>query len=113
MRNGLRGAEKYIAGEIGNAELDRLNYHAEADAFAIDYAKSPEEISELQSLIDGIEEIRKLPFNQARALLLRAAYFAEGSMIYPRFNSLPWVNSLFESEFLCPNLLRENLSPDF
>ncbi len=112
LRNGLRGAEKYIAGEIGNAELDRLNYYAEADAFAIDYAKSPEEISELKSLIDGIEELRDLSFDQARALLLKAAYFAEGSMTYPRFDSLPWIDSLFESEFLCPDLLREYLSPN-
>lgn len=50
---------------------------------------------------------------EARALLLRAAYFAEGAMIYPRFDDLPWVDSLFTSEFLCPNLLREHLKPNF
>lgn len=112
LRKGLRGAERYIAGEIDNAELDRLDYYAEAEAFSIEYAKTPTEISELKSLIDRIEEVRAMPFDAARALLLDAAYFAEGSVIYPRFDSLPWVDRLFTSDFLCPNLLREFLKPD-
>jgi hypothetical protein len=113
LRNGLVGAEKWIAGEIDDTELDRLNYYAEADAFSIDYAKSPDEISELKSLISSIEEVRRMPFAQARDLLKRAAYFAEGSMIYPRFDSQPWVRSLFTSDFLCPDLLREHLHPNW
>ena len=93
--------------------VDHLNYYAEAEAFKIDYARTNDQINELKKLIDGIEPVRNLPFEEARALLLRAAYFAEGVMIYPRFDDLPWVDSLFTSEFLCPNLLREHLKPNF
>jgi hypothetical protein len=113
LTNGLRGAERWLAGEIDDTELDRLNWYAEAEAFAIDYAKSPGEIAELKSFINGIEEVRDMPFSQARALLKRAAYFAEGSMIYPRFDSRPWVGNLFTSDFLCPDLLREHLHPEW
>ncbi len=113
LRNGLIGAEKWLAGEIDNAKLDRLNYYAEAAAFSIDYAKTPAEISELETLINGITELRGMSFNEARSVLKKAAYFAEGSMMYPRFDSLPWVDSLFKSEFLCPDLLREFLKPHF
>lgn len=112
LRNGLRGAERWIAGEIDDDELNRLNYYAEADAFMIDYAKSAEEISVVKSLVDDIEELRELPFEKARKKVLEAAYFAEGSMIYPMFSSLPWVDSLFNSQFLCPDLLREYVKPD-
>ncbi|MGB3471287.1 MAG: hypothetical protein WBA51_10740 [Erythrobacter sp.] len=113
LRDGLRGAEKWLAGEIGYEALNRLNYYAEADAFMIDYAKSSEDLDELKALIDSVSEVRSLPFKDARALLLKAAYFAEGSMIYPMFNKLPYVDSLFTSEFLCPNLLRHHLKPSF
>lgn len=111
LRNGLRGAEKWITGEIDDAELDRLNYYAEADAFFIDYAKTPAQISDLKSLMNGIEEVRVMPFKKARELLLNAAYFAEGSMIYPTISPGPWNDSLFTSDFLCPDLLREFLKP--
>lgn len=113
LRNGLRGAEKWIGGGISTSELDSLNYHAEAEAFGIDYAESLDEITELKSMIESINEVRELPFEKARKLLLDAAYFAEGSMIYPRFNSLPWIERLFASDFLCPDLLRKHLKPNF
>lgn len=112
LREGLRGAERWIAGEIDDAELNRLNWHAEAEAFAIDYAKSREEISAVKALIAQIEELRELPFKEARKTLLDAAYFAEAAMIYPLFESLPWVGSLFTSRFLCADLLRTHLFPN-
>ena len=111
LRDGLRGAERYLAGDIGDDELDRLNYYAESEAFRIEYARSSEELADLEKLIRSIPEIHLLPFEEARALLLEAAYFAEGAMIYPRFDGLPWVDRLFESEFLCANLLRQNIKP--
>lgn len=111
LRNGLRGAEGWLASKISDAELNRLNYYAEADAFNIDYAESPEEISALKSLIEGISELRELPFETARKKLLDAAYFAEGSMIYPLFESLPWVDPLLTSQFLCADLLRAFVTP--
>lgn len=111
LREGLRGAENWLAGNISDAELNRLNYHAEADAFRIDYAESPEDIAALQSLIEEIEGLRDLPFETARKTLLDAAYFAEGAMIYPLFESLPWVSRLFTSQFLCADLLRTFVNP--
>lgn len=113
LRNGLKGAERWIAGEIDDDELNRLNYYAEADAFMIDYAESADDVSLIKSLVEGIEELRELPFERARKQLLEAAYFAEGSMIYPMISSVPWVDRLFNSQFLCANLLRENIKPDF
>ena len=113
LRNGLRGAERWIVGEITNEELYRLNWYAEAEAFAIDYAKTPEELAELRALIESINEIRNLPFEQARKTLLRAAYFAEMAMIYPTFRRLPWTKPLFTSDLLCADLLRECVFPHF
>lgn len=112
LRNGLVGAEKWLAGEIDDDALSRLDWHAEAVAFGLDYAKTPEDIAEIQTLIDGITEVRDLPFEQAHARLRDAAYFAEGAIIYPTIDRLPWVERLFTSEFLCPHLLREHLRPD-
>jgi hypothetical protein len=113
LRDGLKGAESWLANQIDTKQLDRLNYFAEAEVFKIEYAETIEQIDDLKRLIDGVELVRSLPFDEARARLLRAAYFAEGAMIYPRFDDLPWVDSLFTSEFLCPNLLREHLKPNF
>jgi hypothetical protein len=33
-------------------------------------------------------------------------------MIYPLVTALPWFDSMFTSEFLCPHLLREHIKPD-
>lgn len=112
LRNGLKGAEKWLAGEIGYRELNELNYFAEAEAFKIDYARSPEELDGIKILIESIAELRDLPFKLARKRLLKAAYFAEGSMIYPMLRPRPW-NSLLESEFLCADLLRDHIEPNF
>jgi len=113
LRNGLAGAEKWLDGTIGNQELDRLDWQAEAVAFGLDYAETPDELSEIKVLVDSIEQLRGLSFDEARSLLLDAAYFAQGSIIYPRVRPLPWHEALFTSRFLCPDLLRRHVRPDF
>ncbi len=113
LRNGLRGAEKWLAGKITDAKLYDLNWHAEAEAFAIDYAKTDEEIRKLKELISGIPELNDMPYSQARELIKKAAYFAEGTMIYSKFRKLPWINYLLSSPFLCPDILRTFLEPEF
>ncbi|MEP3889207.1 MAG: hypothetical protein ABJN69_02000 [Hellea sp.] len=113
LRNGIVGAEKWIKGEIDDDELNRLNWYAEAECFAIDYAKTSDEIEEIQMLINGIEQLQGLPFDDAKNLLKRAAYFAEISMLYPKINHAPFVKSLCTSQFLCPDLLRQFLEPNF
>ena len=113
LRNGLHGAENWIDGKIDDEELNRLNWYAEAECFAIDYAKSPEEMDQVRTLIEGISELSDMPFDEARKVLLKAAYFAEISMIYPWMCSLPWIESLFTSQFLCPDLLRGYILPNF
>lgn len=112
LRNGLKGAERWLAGEIGDDELHRLNWHAEAEAFLLDYGKGPEDSDRIKALIEGIDEVREMPFEQARSRLLSAAYFAEGAMIYPLVIPLPWWDRMLTSEFLCPQLLREHIKPD-
>ncbi len=113
LRKGILGAEKWIDGKIDDEELNRLNWFAEAECFAIDYAKTPEDFEEIQKLIDGIEELQDIGFEEAKELLKKAAYFAEISMVYPKINHAPFVKSLCTSQFLCPDLLREFIKPDF
>jgi hypothetical protein len=112
LRNGSRGAERWLAGEISDEELHRLNWYAEAEAFLLDYGNEPEDIDQIKALIDSIDEVRDLPFEKARSRLLDAAYFAEGAMIYPLIKPLPWWDRMFTSEFLCPQLLREHIKPE-
>lgn len=112
LRNGLRGAEKWIAGEIDDEELYRLNWYAEAECFALDYAKTQEDVEEIQTLINGIDGLKGMEFEDARQLLKKAAYFAEISMVYPKINHAPYVKSMCKSQFVCADLLREHISPD-
>lgn len=113
LRKGLQGAEKWLAGEISDDELYKLNWFAEGEAFVIDYAKTDEDIRELMTLFASIPELDGLPYPDAWQLMRKAAYFAEMSMIYSMFRRLPWIESLFSSQFLCPDLLREYIKPDF
>lgn len=113
LQDGLRAAESWMAGKIDDEELHRADWYAEAEAFGIDYAETPDELAELESLIAGIDELRALPLADARERLRAAAYFAEGAMIYPKLWNLPWSPELFTSPFLCPALLREYVRPTF
>jgi len=113
LRNGIRGAEAWIEGKIDDDELSKLDWYAEAECFMIDYAETQEELKEIESLIDGIEELQDMQFEEAKGILEEAAYFAQGSMIYPKINHAPYVKSLCASQFLCPDLLRDFVSPKF
>lgn len=112
LRNGLRGAEQWLEGKLTDEELNRLNWYAEADAFALDYAKTPKDFAEIQSMIDGIDELKGMSFEDAKDRLKRAAYFAQGAMIYSRMRN-PYWKRMFGSEFLCPDLLRQHMTPNF
>ncbi len=113
LRNGVLGTEHWLDGLVTDKHLWDLNWHAEAEAFGVEYAETPEEIAELRTLIDSIEELRAMPFEKARAVLLDAAYFAQGAMVYQSMKPFPFVKRLCASEFLCPNLLRQFLSTGF
>ncbi|MCD1622331.1 hypothetical protein [Citromicrobium bathyomarinum] len=113
IREGLRGAERWIAGEISDDELNRLNWHAEGEAFRLDYAKTPSDFAVIRALVADIPQLDGVPFADSHALLTAAAYFAEGSMVYPTIRPGPWIESLFASQFVCPDLLREYLTPRF
>ncbi|MBX7527927.1 hypothetical protein [Qipengyuania vesicularis] len=113
LREGLKGAERYINGEISTRELNDLDWYAEAAVFAIEYARTDEQIVQLKSLISGVDAVRELPFEEAKAVMLDAAYFAEGSIIFPRISGAPWVERLFTSQFLSADLLREFVHPVF
>lgn len=64
LRKGLEGAERWIAGEISDKQLYGLNRYAEAEAFALDYAKTPDEIAELNKMFLGVGELRGMSFVQ-------------------------------------------------
>lgn len=109
LRDGLRGAEKWIKGQITDQELNRLDWHAEAVCFAFDFAETNEDISQIKDLIDSIDELKGTSFSDAKDLLREAAYFADFAMIYPGLSSAPYDNKLCTSQFLCPDLLRDYL----
>jgi len=111
LRNGLLGAERWLEGKLTNAELSDLNWYAEAEAFAFEYAKSEKDFDKLRKLIASVPELNGIGFSDAKQLMEDAAYFAEGSMVYSRINELPWVPSLLTSKFLCADLLREYIEP--
>ncbi|MEO1731209.1 MAG: hypothetical protein AAFR64_10765, partial [Pseudomonadota bacterium] len=112
---GLLAAERWIAGEIDDEKLNELNWHAEAEAFVIDYAETPDEIAKLKTMIAGIRELDGLPFEEASERVKEAAYFAEVSMIFsgmrPRVRAHKRI--LLASDFLCADLLRAYIQPDF
>lgn len=112
LRNGLLGTEKWIKGEIDDKELYRLDWHSEAECFIIDYAETTVELKEIQKLIDSIDELKNLSFDDAKNILKKAAYFANTTMVYPGINHAPFVKSLCTSQFLCPDLLRKHVNPE-
>lgn len=113
LRNGLRGTEKWADGLITDEELYDLDWHAEADCFAFDYADTEEDIEEIRSLISKIDELKAMNFDDASALLKDAAYFAEGTLIYPKMKRRPYFKRMFTSQFLCPDLLRHFIEAPF
>ena len=115
LQEGLKGAEKWIAGEIDDDELNRLNWYAEGEAFTIDYAAEPYEIDEINGMISQIPQLDGMCFEEAKALLERAAHFAEITMVFQGMQPQPraWLSIISRNaEFLCADLLREHLKPE-
>lgn len=112
LREGLRGAEKWIDGEITDTEFWRLEYIAEADAFAFENVESPEEIEELKSLIASVDMLKDVSYDIAHQILMEAAYFTNSAMVYPALNTVPYDERLCTSIFLCPELLRKHIQPN-
>jgi len=113
LRNGLIGTEKWSNGLISDKELYKLDWHAEAVCFGLDYAETTEEINEVRILIESIDQLKAMSFEDARDLLREAAYFAEGALIYPTMKRRPYFKRMFISQFLCPDLLRTHVYPNF
>jgi len=113
LRNGLRGAQSWIDGEITEEQFRKFDWHAESECFAIEQAESPEEIQDLRTLIESISELDGLPFQTARQRLQNAAYFVNSAMCYSALNTVPYDYKLSTSEFLNADLLREYVPADF
>lgn len=106
LQDGLRGAEQYLDGEIDHDELNRLNRHAEAECFSLEY--------------DGVTIRGESPIvnvcnvsGQTRAEALdtvtRAAFFANRAMM----GIIPGKRSVRYSDFCCPKLLRKFIPMPF
>jgi len=113
LRDGLRGAEKWIDGEITDEAFWNLEWIAEAEAFAFENVESPEEIDGLKALIATIEIFKDVDYDIAHQILKEAAYFTNSAMVYPSLNTVPYDEALCTSRFLCPELLRQHLQPNF
>lgn len=113
LQEGLTGTIDWIEGRITDKEFWDLEWHAEAEAFRLDYAKTPDQFDEIREMIAGIEELQSMPFEAARKKLMDAAYFTDRVMVHPTTKSSPYISRFFASEFQCPDLLREYIKPDF
>jgi len=128
LRNGLVGAENWIDGLITYEEFHDLEWHAEAEAFAFEYRSDLEDeeyqeylagpdhqetVNEIKALIASIKELDGMPYEQARQLLMDAAYFTDSAMVYPTITPAPFDQLLCTSKFLCPDLLRQYIQPTF
>lgn len=113
LRDGLRGAEQWINGEITDEKFWRLERTAEAQAFAFENVESPEEIDELKELIATVEMLKDIEYDIAHEILKEAAYFTDSAMVYPTLNTAPYDESLCTSRFLCSELLRKHIQPHF
>lgn len=113
LRDGLRGAEKWIDGEITDEEFGKLEWIAEAEAFAFENLESPEEIDELKALIATVEMLKDVEYDFAHQILKEAAYFTDSAMVYPTLNTAPFDEYLCTSRFLCSELLRKHIKPHF
>lgn len=113
LRDGLRGAEKWIDGEITKKEFWYLERVAEGEAFAFENVESSEEIEKLIELIASVKMLKDVAYDIAHQILMEAAYFTNSAMVYPTLNTTPYDEFLCTSRFLCPELLRKHINPDF
>ena len=117
-KKGVEAGENYLLGLATDIQLTHANVFAESAAFTFDYGLHKEvtdrwvaeveqiPISELTGMLhpSGIS-----PVPSAKELLLRAAYFVDFAMLYPRLRPLEAEPP--ESLFLSATLLREHF-PD-
>ena len=128
LRKGLQGAEDWIDGLITDEDFNDLEWSAEAAAFAFEYredlegaeyqeyltsSEHHETVTEIKALIASITELEGMPYEQARQLLMDAAYFTDSAMVYPTISPGPFDKVLCTSEFLCADLLRKFIQPTF
>jgi hypothetical protein len=114
-RRGIEVAERYLAGEATDDELDEVDWHCEGAAFNINYNCEPEAIQR------WVAEVRAIPADEMAAmlsppgaapgvdeqeLLMRAAYFADYATIYPHLTPKRGVPDSYAA-FLSAELLRE------
>jgi len=111
LRKAVQGAEQWLAGEISDEALHRLEWNAEASAFRMERAKHPEDFEWLKAMVGKIEALKGLPIKEAHRILTNAAYFVDEAVCYPTISSAPFVQSLCLSEFLSADLLRKYLDP--
>jgi hypothetical protein len=120
-RRGIEVAEQYLAGTVTGEELSEVNWYVEGAAFNIDYNCDPASIQRWVEEIEALppEEMAAMlnppgvvPGIDARDLLLRAAYFADYAMIYPRLTSKRDVPSNYVL-FLSVELLRKHFANPF
>jgi hypothetical protein len=113
-RRGVELAEQYLADGISGEELMHANYYVEGAAFNIDYNSEPENIER------WVREVEAMPRDElcamlageytavavdARRLLLRAAYFADFAMVYPKMRHKK--PSKEYAIFFAPDLFRQ------
>lgn len=107
IQAGLEGAVDFLDGKITSTELRRLEWHAEAAAFSIDYGLDSEKT---RDQIKSIDAVRDLAYEDAWRLLKAAAYFADRAIAYSHMRS---PKRLPGKQFLCPELLRELIPAPF
>lgn len=113
-RKGVEIAEQYLAGRVSAEDLMDANYYAEGAAFNIDYNSDPENIERWVREVEAMprDELRAMLVEEdptvglePRKLLLRAAYFADYAMMYPKMRRKePPENYAI---FFAPDLFRE------
>ena len=110
MQDGLDGARRFIAGEIDREELMKVDYDSEGECFRIDYAdKINGGLDWLQQFIAGISELDGVAFENARARVKHAAYFASFSSIYPLMINYSW-DKESRAPFLDARALRDHVA---
>lgn len=97
----LNATKDRSASKISKEDLAHHSYCVEGAAFFLDYCDEPEDITKITAWISEIEELEDLPFDKARKVLMRAAYFADRAVYGFGLRGDP---EHLDSKFLCPDL---------
>jgi hypothetical protein len=121
-RRGIIYGERYLTGAVSAEKLSEVEYFVEAAAFKIDYHCA--DAWAMQRWIADVEAIPRAQLRamlhpptvagriNPRALLLRAAYFADHAMIYPLISPKGPPPEEY-AIFLSPDLLRTMVDNPF